>query len=337
MVMPETTGSTVYGMHDLFLSARRDWDFLTKGVAGSELIKPLLVSRDGGIVEVINGVRIDTHESLSTCPDVDIVCIPELTTPPGEPLADRFAAEIDWLRERYKQGAIIAAACSGAMLLAEGGLLNGFEATTHWAWCDDMRQRFPTVSVQGQRSLVVSGQEQRLIMAGGGTSWMDLTMYLIARTVGVDEAMKVSRVWLINWHHVGQQPFACLARTTQVEDSVIARCQVWIAEHYREPNPVSAMIKMSGLAERTFKRRFKQATGMPPLEYVHTLRLEEAKQLLESGKESIEDVAYEVGYADTGFFNRLFKRKVNLTPAQYRKRFGAVRKSLEAKLEMIAD
>jgi transcriptional regulator GlxA family with amidase domain len=102
-----------------------------------------------------------------------------------------------------------------------------------------------------------------------------------------------------------------------------------------EPNPVSAMIQMSGLAERTFKRRFKQATGMSPLEYVHTLRLEESKQFLESGDLPIEEIAYEVGYADTGFFNRLFRRKVNLTPAQYRKRFGSTRKFLEDQLEAV--
>lgn len=88
------------------------------------------------------------------------------------------------------------------------------------------------------------------------------------------------------------------------------------------------MVRLSGLAERTFKRRFKQATGMPPLEYVHALRLEEAKQLLESGNQPIEEIANQVGYEDAGFFSRLFRRKVHLTPAQYRKRFGGLRESL---------
>jgi transcriptional regulator GlxA family with amidase domain len=183
--------------------------------------------------------------------------------------------------------------------------------------------------VREQRALVVSGEGQRLVMAGGGTSWLDLALYLIARTVGIDTAMQVARINLIDWHHVGQQPFARLARSRQVEDAVIARCQTWIAEHYDEPAPVAAMVRISGLPERSFKRRFQQATAMSPLEYVHTLRLEEAKQLLESGEQPIEAVANEVGYEDAGFFSRLFRRKVNLTPAQYRRRFGAMRKALK--------
>jgi transcriptional regulator GlxA family with amidase domain len=258
------------------------------------------------------------------------VCVPDVNLPPGAPLEQRFTEEIAWLRQRYVAGATLATACSGAMLLAEAGLLDGQEATTHWAWCDVLHRRYPSVKVRTQRALVVSGEGHRLVMAGGGTSWLDLALYLIARFVGVDTAMQVARLNLIDWHTVGQQPFARLARSRQVEDAVIASCQVWIDEHYREPSPVTAMVRLSGLAERTFKRRFQQATGMSPIEYVHTLRLEEAKQMLESGNESIETIANEVGYEDAGFFSRLFRRQVNLTPAQYRKRFGSMRKALEA-------
>lgn len=102
----------------------------------------------------------------------------------------------------------------------------------------------------------------------------------------------------------------------------------WIAENYETANPVAAMRRLSGLAARSFARRFQQATGMPPLEYVHALRLEEAKQMLEAGSLPIEAIANEVGYEDAGYFSRLFRRKVNLTPMQYRKRFGALRESL---------
>jgi transcriptional regulator GlxA family with amidase domain len=142
--------------------------------------------------------------------------------------------------------------------------------------------------------------------------------------------MQVARINLIDWHQIGQQPFARLARTRQVEDAIVARCQNWIAENYQLPNPVSAMVRLSGLAERTFKRRFQAATGMAPLEYVHALRLEESKHMLETGEEPIEAIANEVGYEDAGYFSRLFRRKVNLTPAQYRKRFAALRRTLDA-------
>lgn len=90
------------------------------------------------------------------------------------------------------------------------------------------------------------------------------------------------------------------------------------------------MMQMSGLSERSFKRRFQKATGMTPIQYVHTLRLEEAKQLLESTDMSIEAIAGEVGYEDMSFFSRLFRREVGLTPGQYRRRFGALRRTLQS-------
>jgi transcriptional regulator GlxA family with amidase domain len=193
-----------------------------------------------------------------------------------------------------------------------------------------LQRRHPSVKVRPQRTLVVSGEGQRLVMAGGGTSWLDLALYLIARAAGVDAAMRVARINLIDWHDVGQQPFARLARSRQLEeDGVIAGCQTWIAEHYHERSPVGSMVRLSGLPERSFKRRFQQATGLSPLAYVHTLRLEEAKQLLESSDQPIEAVANAVGYEDAGFFSRLFRRKVNLTPVQYRRRFGSLRRVLE--------
>jgi transcriptional regulator GlxA family with amidase domain len=275
-------------------------------------------------------VRIAAHASHADCPTPDIACVPDVNLPPGEPFGSRFDAEIASLRRWYAGGATLASACSGTMLLAQAGLLDGHEATTHWAYCDVLRRRHPAVKVRPQRALVVSGEGGRLVMGGAGTSWLDVALYLIARTAGVDAAMQVARINLIDWHDIGQQPFARLARSRQVDDALIARCQSWIADHYAEPAPVAAMVRLSGLAERSFKRRFRQATGMAPLEYVHTLRLEEAKQMLESGTAPIEAIANEVGYEDAGFFGRLFRRHVNLTPAQYRRRFGALRRRLES-------
>ncbi|MGK2858139.1 MAG: GlxA family transcriptional regulator [Thermoanaerobaculia bacterium] len=329
LAFPETTASVVYGMYDLFMSPGRDWGLVVDGKPGASLMHPYIVSARGGEIEAANGVRIASHETFDSAPPPDIVCVPEVAMPPGEPLNGRFETETAWLRERYLKGSTLASACSGAMLLAEAGLLDGQEATTHWAWCEILARRYPDVSVQRKRALVVSGEGGRLVMAGGGVSWLDLALYLIARSVGVDAAMQVARINLIDWHDVGQQPFARLARTRQVDDAIVGRCQTWIAEHYHEASPVAAMVRLSGLPERSFKRRFQQATGMSPLEYVHTLRLEEAKQMLEGSDRPVEEIAFEVGYEDAGFFARLFRRHVNLTPSQYRKRFGSLRKALE--------
>jgi len=328
LAFPETTASVVFGLYDLFVSAGRDWGFVLDGSAGPELLKPTIVSRHRGPIQTANGVAIVPQAPLESAAGADLVCVPEITVPPGEPLDGRFEEEVGWIRERYAEGATLASACSGAVLLAEAGLLDGHDATTHWAYCEVMRRRYPAVRIHPERALVLAGEGQRLVMAGGGTSWLDVALYLIARFAGVDAAMHVAKLNLIDWHATGQQPFARLARTRQVEDAIVARCQAWIAEHYREQAPVTAMVRLSGVAERSFKRRFRAATGMSPLEYVHTLRLEAAKELLETTEQPAEHIAFEVGYEDAGFFRRLFRRHVHLTPSQYRKRFGGLRTAM---------
>lgn len=328
LALPESSASVIYGMFDLFMSAGRDWGLIVDGTPGEPVMRPIVVSAEPEPFRAGNGVLVNPEASLANCPPVDIICVPEVLLPPGEPLDGRFVAEIAWLRERYAAGATVASSCSGALLLAEAGLLDGQEATTHWAYCDIMKRRYPTVTVREQCALVVSGEAQRLVMAGGGVSWLDLALYLIARYSSVEVAMQTARVNLINWHDIGQQPFARLARSRQTGDAAISRCQEWIASHYQESSPVTGMVRLSGLAERSFKRRFHQATGMAPLEYVHTLRIEEAKQMLETTEHPIEAIANEVGYEDASFFARLFRRKVSLTPAAYRRRFSAMRREL---------
>jgi transcriptional regulator GlxA family with amidase domain len=328
LAYPECSASVVYGMYDLFMSAGRDWEAYAGNPPGPQLMQPRIVAAQAGGFAAANGVRIAPEGPLTTNPVPELVCVPDLNVMPGESLKGRFQAEIAWLRECHANGAVIGTACSGALLLAEAGLLDGFDATTHWAFSDDMQRSYPAVRVCPQRALVASGAEQRLVMAGGGTTWLDLAIFLIARFVGVPAAMQVARVHLINWHDIGTQPYARLARSRQAADSTIGRCQEWIATNYRERAPVNQMILIAGLPERSFKRRFQQATGLSPLQYVHTLRIEEAKQMLESGDAPVEQIAEEVGYEDAGFFTRLFLRNVGLTPAQYRRRFGALRRAL---------
>jgi len=328
LALPQSSASVIYGMYDLFHSAGRDWTAMVAGEPGPGVLRPVIVSTGSEPLSVVNGVSVRPEATIDEIGQPDVVCLPEVAVDPHDPCEGMFEREIAWLKECHGRGAILASACSGALLFAEAGLLDGHDATTHWAFCEAISQRHPRIRMRPQSALVVSGEGQRLIMAGGGTSWADLALYLIARLAGIEHAMQTARVNVIDWHAVGQQPYAHLSRSRQVEDAVIARCQVWIAEHYHETAPVTAMVRLSELPERTFKRRFEKATGLSPLEYVHTLRLEEAKQMLEAGEEPVEAIANAVGYEDAGFFGRLFKRKVSLTPVQYRRRFGAMRKAL---------
>lgn len=333
LAVPETTASTLYGMLDLFASAGRDWQLLESGEPGPGAFDVRVVGRKVEPFSAANGVVVHPHAALDDCNAPHVVCIPEVLVAPGDEIEDRYEAECRWLIDCYASGSTLASVCSGALLLARAGLLDDQDATTHWAYCDELAKRFPQVRVHRERALVVSGDAQRLVMAGGGTSWQDLALYLVARWLGLDEAMKLARIYLVDWHASGQLPYALLSRTRQVSDAVIARAQEWIAMNYDHAHPVAEMVEASGLAERTFKRRFRKATGLPPLEYVHTLRLEEAKQLLEAGDEPIEAIAEAVGYEDAAFFSRLFSRRVGLSPGRYRRRFGGLRTSIGRELE----
>lgn len=328
LALPETTSSVLYGLFDLFSSVDRDWTLITRGQASESPFAPMIVAAEAQAFRTANGVLVKPDVSVADAGTPDIVCVPELLVPPDQDVSGWYPREVAWLRECSQAGSYLGTACSGALLLADAGLLKGREATTHWAYCDALARHHPEVAVRPRQALVIAGDGQRMIMVGGGSSWQDLGLYLIARLTDLERALQVAKIYLIDWHHVGQQPYAVLTRQSQAEDALIARCQSWLGEHYDEDHPVRRMTEISGLSDRSFKRRFRKATGMRPIDYVQALRLEEAKQCLESSDLPVEAIAEAVGYEDPGFFGRLFKRKVGITPAQYRRRFGALRQVL---------
>jgi len=324
LALPEVSASTLYGLFDSFGSAGRHWPMLHGEADPAARFRPVVVSRDGRPLRVAGGVSVTPDASLAACGSPDVVCVSTLEVTPGEPLDDRYDAEAQWLRERHAAGAVVASACSGAVLLAHAGLLDGLEATSHWAYCDALRRAHPRTRWHPERTLVMSGEGQRIVTAGSGVSWHLLALHLVARFAGPETALQVARMKLMDPNTASPAAYASLKVTGRASDLLVERCQHWAAEHYRSASPVAQMTALSGLPERTFKRRFAQATGMSPLEYVHALRLEEAKHLLEAGDTPVEAIALEVGYQDAGFFGRLFRRKVTMTPAQYRRRFGGL-------------
>jgi transcriptional regulator GlxA family with amidase domain len=326
--VPDTTASTLYGFLDALSGVCRDWQMVHGGSADSPF-RPQVVSRDGLPFVAANGVRVSPDASFSTAAPPDIVCITDLAVPPDVALDGRYDAEVGWIREQHAQGALVASACSGALLLARTGLLEGLDATSHWAYCDALRREYPTTRWHPERGLVLAGSGHRIVMAGSGVAWHQLVLALIARHAGAQAAMELARINLLDWNPTSPIAYASLTQGSPAADPVVARCQQWAAHNYQVESPVRRMAALSGLPERTFKRRFAQATGMSPIEYVHTLRLEEAKQMLEAGDEPIEAVAWEVGYQDASFFARLFRRRVSLTPAQYRRRFGGLKRRIQ--------
>lgn len=326
--MPDTSVATLYGFYDALLSTRRDWSMLHGNAAVESPFAPLVVSRDGQPFQAANGVCVTPAASFAECPRPDVVCVTDVAVPPGTPLDGRYDVEVAWLRDCHAAGALLASACSGAVVLARTGLLDGLDATSHWAYCDALRRAHPRTRWHPERGLITTGADQRILMAGSGVAWHFLVLALIARFAGPQDAMHVARIHLMDLNAANPMAYASLTHGSHAADPVVSHCQQWAAMHYPDGAPVTRMVALSGLAERTFKRRFTLATGMTPLAYIHHVRLEEAKQMLESGDAPVEAVAQEVGYSDAGFFGRLFRRKVGLSPAQYRLRFGRLAREL---------
>jgi transcriptional regulator GlxA family with amidase domain len=221
----------------------------------------------------------------------------------------------------HGQGALLCSACSGVFLLAETGLFDGQETTVHWGYAEAFAKTFPAVPLRPERVLVVSGEREQLVTSGASMSWHDLVLYLIARHVGAVAAQAVARVFALQWHHDGLAPYIVFHGRTDHGDAAIADAQSWLATHFAVGSPVDEMVRRSRLPERTFKRRFTEATGFAPIDYVQRLRIEDAKRRLERTDAPADEISWQVGYEDAAFFRRLFKRVTGITPGAYRRRF----------------
>jgi len=321
VAVPETAGSALYGMVDVLASAGNLWQVLVGVVPELKLIQPKIVSPVSGSFECGNGIPVNPDVGVSDQPAAPIVILPELWLAPDEDLKGRYPELMNWIRQRYKAGSSIYSACSGAIMLAETGLLDGREATSHWGYQHLFRDSYPKVRFQPEPNLCFADPAGRIVTAGGTSSWHDLAIHIIARHCSPGEALRIAKVYLLKWHNEGQLPFASLIRRTPHADSVVRECETWLEAHYKEPEPVARVVQHSEIPERTVKRRFKAATGTTLMDHVQNLRIEEAKRLLETGDAPFDEIASDVGYENPGFFRRLFKRRTGLNPSEYRKMF----------------
>ncbi|MEQ8964679.1 MAG: helix-turn-helix domain-containing protein [Azospirillaceae bacterium] len=269
-----------------------------------------------------SGLPLGAHRRLEEVERTDIVILPSVLVRDGIWTRGRHAAVVDWLTSRHREGAMLCSACSGVLLLAETGLLDGREATLHWAYASTFSANYPSVRLRIGEALVAAGDRGEIVMSGASASWHDLVLYLVARTVGPTAAQAIARFMLLQWHVEGQSPFIDFQPPRDHGDRVVREQQDWLARNYAERRPVEGMVRQSGLAERTFKRRFRAATGYAPIAYVQQVRIREAKRRLERTVAPIEDIAWAVGYEDPAAFRRLFKRVTNMTPGAYRRRFS---------------
>lgn len=321
---PETSAAVLYGLYDVLLSVGTAWPDMTSATPGTSLLDVRIVARSAEPFRCAGGVRIEPHEAIIEGEDADVVVICDMFTPINEPPRGRYAAEASWLRSLHARGTLVASVCAGSLLLAESGLLDGRSCAGHWAYVDLFASAYPRIRFKSGSILDLDNEDSGVVTAGGATSWQELALYLIGRYCGPAHATRTAKIYLLAGHQDGQLPFSAMVRRSQLDDGAVAASVRWIEANYASATPVAAMAEQSGLTPRTFARRFQTATGRRPIDYVHALRIEGARQQLEASSMPVDDVGFAVGYGDPTFFRRLFKRVTGMTPAAYRRKYAAI-------------
>ncbi len=330
VALPESTGYVLFGLKEVLESVGPVWGLVTGGASDAPRFDVAVVAADTTPFACVGGALVPADTTFSGNRRFDIVVVTDLTVSPDDDPRGKWPEVTAWLADRYAEGATLASVCSGSMLLAGAGVLDGHDATTHWAFAESLARAYPSVHWRSERILCTSGEGERLVTAGGAASWEDLALWLVARFCGPSEAIKIAKTYVLGDRSEGQLLYAALRRPRRHEDAVIADCQEWLADNYKHPDIVARLIARSGLPERSFTRRFKEATGYTALDYVQALRVEEAKELLETSAEATDAVGRAVGYEDAAFFRRIFKRRTGVTPARYRQRFKGIGRAVTA-------
>lgn len=296
--------AAVHGLVDLFATA-------TRMSAGTK--RPPLSAR----ILQVEGARVPKEWSLKGPSAFSAIIVPPSLGAATD--FSRMTALGAWLAARHREGATLCSVCAGAFLLAEAGLLSERPATTHWALRARFSERFPDVRLDTQKILVDDGD---VVTAGGMMAWIDLGLCLIGRYLGPSAVLSTARYWVIDPRGREQRFYDSFAPALTHGDESIVRVQQWLHGKRAEKIDVAQMARKARLSERTFLRRFQRATGHPPSEYLQLLRVERARDLLERSADSFDEIAWRVGYTDSGAFRRVFSKIMGLPPGEYRRRFG---------------
>lgn len=309
-------GSTITGALDLLALAGVSWERLNNKVAQPKFQVEIASYRQSPI-QCINKVVLHPHVAIESVETTDLLLIPTIGGKIEEVLTNNRML-LHYIRAFAEKGTDIASNCSGAFLLAEAGVLNGKKATTHWGYADLFAQRYPNVKLNSDAMIT---QSDNIFCAGGGMAWFDLTLMLIERYCGYDVATHTAKAHVLDRARVSQSAYANLSSKKYHQDQKINEIQQWLEDNFSTSINLQSLASNFNLTFRTFSRRFKQAAGVSPLQYLQQLRIEKAKMLLESSQLSLAQIVNNVGYDDNSSFAKLFKRNTALSPNQYRKKF----------------
>jgi transcriptional regulator GlxA family with amidase domain len=314
LVLRESIIGNVSGPHLLFSEVNQ----LMVRMGKRPLFKVNLVgfdkemSLENGLYQVRPELVIDDIDQT------DLIIIPAFSGDP-EKVVSMNAKYIPWIVNQYKAGAEVASLCMGAFLLASTGLLKGKKCATHWAAEHLFRKMHPGIELLPEKIIT---DEHGIYTSGAAFSWLNLILYLIEKYAGRETAVYCSKVFAIEIERNSQSPFIIFHGQKEHEDEPVKKAQEFIEKNYQEKITVDQLTSMLALGRRNLERRFKKATSNTVVEYLQRVRMEAAKMSLESSRENVNEVMYNVGYTDPKAFRTTFKKITGLSPLQYRGKYN---------------
>lgn len=270
----------------------------------------------------LDGAPVRTSSGLTLVPDESLGDVPAphtLLVPGGQGTRVPDPRLTDWLREHGPRAERLVSVCTGAIRLAQAGLLDGRRVTTHWAYCEKLARDHPAIRVEPDPIYIRDGQ---VFTSAGVTSGIDLALALVEEDLGRDVALAIARHLVVFLRRPGNQAqFSAQLAAQTAQREPLREVQRWITEHPGADLTVDALAERARLSPRHFARAFHAETGMPPGRYVDRVRLEHARRLLEDTTHGIEEISRTSGYGTPEAMRRAFVKTLGSAPTEYRRRF----------------
>ncbi|MEO7989164.1 MAG: helix-turn-helix domain-containing protein [Chryseolinea sp.] len=226
---------------------------------------------------------------------------------------------LPWIVQQYKTGSEVASLCLGAFILASTGLMNGKKCSTHWLFVNEFREMFPEVTLVDDKVIT---EQNGLYSSGGASSYWNLLLHLVEKYTSREIAILASKFFVLDIARNSQSPFSIFKGQKIHSDTDIIKVQEYIEAHFNDKISVDELSEEFSIGRRTLERRFKKATNNTVVEYIQRVKVEASKKQLETGRKTINEVMYDIGYSDNKAFRDVFKKIAGLSPLEYRNRYN---------------
>ena len=276
-----------------------------------ELIAPV-----AGPVAMSSGLQLVSERSYKEVESTDTLIV---SGGLGYAATARDPEIINWLRQMESRADRIVSVCTGALILASAGLLDGRAATTHWDYCDELRRKYPGITVRPDDIFVRQG---KIYTSAGVTSGMDLSLALIEEDWGRSVALAVARELVMFMKRPGgQSQYSNVLAAQDCSSEWFKDLLVWIQTHPGESLEVERLADKIGMSPRNFARKFREEVGETPGRYVQRARIEAARRDLEDSHHDLARIALRCGFGSAEVMRRSFVKLLSVSPGEYRKRF----------------